>query len=335
VSSAPLVSVIVATRDRTDLLADCLDSLLAQTYPADRTQLVVVDNAPSDERTALLVETRYSGRVRYVREDVPGLAVAHNRGVLAAGGSILAFTDDDVRADPQWLAALVAGFTEDPLVGCVTGMILPVEVRTPAQHLLHRHGGFAKGDAVRVFDPASPPADDPLFPFTAGKFGSGANMAFRADVLASLGGFDPATGVGTPARGGDDLLAFFRTVVRGHRLVYRPDAVVHHHLRETDEAVARQVHGYGVGLGAFLAAAVAREPRALPALLKRVPGGLRYALELTRGGKADGAADPAQDGGGAKPWPATLVRLERRGMLAGPFAYVRSRWTVGRALRGR
>ncbi|MYW00114.1 glycosyltransferase, partial [Streptomyces sp. SID3343] len=277
--TGPRVSVVVATRERPDLLAVCLGTLHRQTHPD--VEVIVVDNAPTTDRTASVVRGGRSGLVRYVREPRAGLAVAHNRGIAEAGGELVAFTDDDVLADPDWVASLVAGFDRPERPACVTGLILPAELRTPAQLTLHHHGGYAKGLRPVLYGADNPP-EDPLFPFTAGRFGSGANMAFRADVLRAMGGFDPATGVGTPARGGDDLLAFFRTIVRGHRIAYEPGALVWHRHRTEPAAVARQVRGYGTGLGAYLTAAVLREPATLGPLLRRLPAGLRHALERTR-----------------------------------------------------
>jgi GT2 family glycosyltransferase len=309
--STPRVSVVVATRERPDLLAVCLRSLHQQTYPD--LELIVVDNAPSTDRTASVVRGGRAGLVRYVREPRAGLAVAHNRGIAEATGELLAFTDDDVSADPDWIAALVAGFDRVERPACVTGLILPAELRTAGQLMLHHHGGHTKGFRPVVYGADAPP-QDPLFPFTAGRFGSGANMAFRADVLRAMGGFDPATGVGTPARGGDDLLAFFRTIVRGHRIAYQPSALVWHRHRTEPGAAARQVRGYGTGLGAYLTAAVLREPATLGALLRRLPAGLRHALERTR---APGPADPHR--------PVRFTGLERRALAGGPLAYLHAR----------
>ncbi|QMU80537.1 glycosyltransferase family 2 protein [Streptacidiphilus sp. PB12-B1b] len=330
---APLITVVIATRERPELLARCLASVRALRYP--RIEVVVVDNDPVTDATGTLIRDTCADLVRYVREPVRGLAAAHNRGLAEARGEIVAFTDDDVVLDPDWLRAIAAGFADadgaaaDPRVGCVTGLILPARLRTRTQVMLEAHGGFTKGFEQRRWRLDQPPADEPLFPFTAGRFGSGANMAFRAEALRRLGGFDPATGTGTPAKGGDDLLAFFRAVVNGHHLVYQPEAVVWHHHRERPEDLDNQAFGYGAGLGAYLTAAVAREPRMLPALLRRLPGGIRYALRDT-GARPD-PADPSGDGGEARhahAWPARLSRLQRRGLLYGPVGYLRSRRLV-------
>nr|WP_229832461.1 glycosyltransferase [Streptomyces narbonensis] len=320
----PRTSVVVATRERPEQLARALDSLLAQDHPDH--ELIVVDNAPRTTDTHDLVTGKYADRVRYVCEDTPGLAVAHNTGAAAADGEVLAFTDDDVIADPHWLTALTEPFAADPGLGCVTGLILPARLGTPAQVLLESHGGFAKGFAPRLYDPARPPADEPLFPFTAGSFGSGANMAFRASALKKAGGFDPATGTGTPARGGDDLYAFVAVLSAGFRLRYTPEALVWHHHRETWQDLRNQAYGYGAGLTAYLTATLVRSPRLLPALLARLPRGLAHARALTaqRGGAAEGGV-PGEHGTQHHPWPRTLSRLERRGMLYGPIGYAKAR----------
>ncbi|MFJ7130255.1 glycosyltransferase [Streptomyces sp. NPDC098101] len=320
----PRASVVVATRERPEQLARALDSLLAQDHPDF--ELIVVDNAPRTGATHALVTRTYGDRVRYVREDVPGLAVAHNTGLAAADGTVVAFTDDDVIADPHWLTALTEPFAADPGLGCVTGLILPARLATPAQVLLESHGGFAKGFAPRLYDPARPPADEPLFPFTAGSFGSGANMAFRADALRRAGGFDPATGTGTAAKGGDDLYAFVAVLSAGFRLRYTARALVWHHHRDTWQDLRNQAYGYGAGLTAYLTATLVRRPRLLPALLARLPRGLAHARTMTaqRGEAPDGGV-PGEHGTHHHPWPRSLSRLERRGMFYGPLGYAKAR----------
>jgi GT2 family glycosyltransferase len=325
----PYTSVVVATRERAGQLARALDSLLAQDHP--RFEIVVVDNAPVTSETRELIERKYAERVRYVREPVPGLAVAHNTGLAAARGEVVAFTDDDVVADPSWLTELTAPFAADPGLGCSTGLILPARLTTPAQVLLESHGGFAKGFTPRTYDPARPPGDEPLFPFTAGRFGSGANMAFRTAALRSVGGFDPATGAGTAARGGDDLYGFVRVLAQGHRLRYTPSALVWHHHRETWQDLETQAYGYGAGLTAYLTAVLVNRPALLPAFLAKLPRGLAHARALTAVRETEGGGAPGDHDTRTHPWPRRLSRLQRRGMVYGPVGYLRAR----RALRTR
>ncbi|MFE9650468.1 glycosyltransferase family 2 protein [Streptomyces sp. NPDC006365] len=316
----PFVSVIVATHNRPELLRDCLNSLLRMNYP--RFEVIVVDNAPADDASERLIREEYGRRLRYIREPTAGLARAHNRGLAAAHGRIAAFTDDDTLVDPDWLSAVVESFAQDPAISCVTGLIVPAELETAAQAALERHGQFAKGYVRRTWSLHDPP-EDPLFPFTAGRFGSGTNMAFLVEPLRGRLGFDPATGTGTPAYGGDDLLAFFRVLTAGHTIAYQPDAIVWHRHRRAPEALDNQAFGYGAGLGAYLTGALLHEPRMIPALLRRLPRGIRYATSRAHG---RAQLDTA--------WSRRLALLELRGLLYGPFGYLRShrlnRTTSGR-----
>ncbi len=311
---APFATVVVATRDRPDRLADCLESLLALEYP--QYEVVVVDNAPRTEAAAELVRDSFAARgVRYVREERPGLAVAHNRGVEEARGSVVAFTDDDVLVDRLWLLELARAFEAGENVGCVTGLILPSELETSAQLVLEHFSRLAKGFSRQLFDTGANRPASQLFPYAAGLFGSGANMAFSAEALRRVGGFDPATGTGTRARGGDDLAAFFDVVSLGYTLVYEPAALVRHrHARDAD--LRRQLFDYGAGLTAYLTRTVVGRPARMLDIARRVPRGLAHGL----------GRRSTRNAGWQALVPRELVRAERRGMLYGPFGYLAARW---------
>ena len=117
---APAVTVVVCTRDRPELLARCLDGLAAQAPPPE--DVLVVDNAPSDDRTAKLCAER---GVRYVEEPCPGLDFARNRAVREATGEVLAFVDDDVVPDGGWLEGVRSVWRDHPDAGAMTGQVLP------------------------------------------------------------------------------------------------------------------------------------------------------------------------------------------------------------------
>lgn len=308
-AEAPPATVVVATRERPSPLARCLAALAALEYPD--VEVIVVDNAPRTDATRD-VTASFPG-VRCVREDVPGLAAAHNRGLAEAGGAVVAFTDDDVVVDRHWLAELVAPFRADARVACVTGLIAPAALDTPEQMWQEEYWGFDKGFARRVF--AFGDRGEPLHPYAAGSFGSGASMAFRTDVLRSLGGFDPALGAGAPGFGGDDLAAFFDVLAAGHRLVYEPAAVAYHEHRREYDALRAQAYGYGAGLTAYLTKLVVDRPGRAATLAWRAPRGVAHALGAR---SAKNARRPAG-------YPRELTWIERRGMLHGPFAYLRGR----------
>ena len=306
--------VVIATRERPERLAECLASVLAGELVPER--VVVVDNAPTTTRTAELVAelAATEPRLRYVREDRPGLARAHNAALPHVLTPLVAFTDDDVLVDSRWLSRLVDGFT-DPAVACVTGLIAPRELDTLPQQWVEGNATYDKGLQRRVFDADAHRPADRLFPYTAGAFGSGANMAFRTDYLRARRGFDAALGTGTVALGGDDLAAFYDVVRDGRRLVYEPGAIVLHQHYADYAALRRQTYGYGAGLGAHLMRCLLTDPRLLVALVTAAPTALRRATTIVRPPVANGLP----------PYPADLSRQQLRGLVSGPVRYLRSR----------
>jgi glycosyltransferase involved in cell wall biosynthesis len=245
------VTAAVCTRNRSAQLPECLEALLALDYPADLLDIVVVDNAPGDDSTRRVV-AGYP-RVRYVREPRPGLDWARNRAILESRADIIAYTDDDVSVERNWVRALAAAFRDEPDAMCVTGLVVPDAVDTHAQALFERYGGFGRGFERGVFrvDVKGGHSAARLFGGT-GRFGTGANMAFRREFFGEAGLFDPALDVGTPTNGGGDLDMFFRVLKSGHALVYEPAAVVRHRHRREYAALRTQIANNGIGFYAYL-----------------------------------------------------------------------------------
>ena len=311
----PSAAVIITTCGATEQLVRTIDSALSQDYPDF--EVVVVDNRPATSRVRTLMCERFPGvrSLRYVAETRGGLSRARNAGLGATSADIVAFTDDDVLLDYRWLSSLVAGFAVTERVACVTGLILPVELATPAQILLEEFGGFAKGFQIRVWDRDRNRLDHPLYPYTVGIFGSGASAAFRRSALLGLGGFDNHLGAGTLARGGEDLDIYTRVVLEGQRLVYEPAALLRHaHVREM-AALSRQIKNYGIGLSAMLTKHLVEDSVTRRELVRRLPSGLAYALSPSSPKHANKSAQ----------YPLRLTLTEFAGMAYGPVGYLRSR----------
>lgn len=319
---APLVSVIVSSRERPEQLAVCLHSLMSLRYP--HYEVVVVDNAPRTNATINLIQelSQAAPFIRYVREDCPGLSWARNRGIMVAKGEILAFTDDDVVVDPYWLTSLAKEFGTAEDVACVTGLALPLELESPAQFLFEAHGGFNKGCTRRVFTPQRKNyySEMPLYPYTAGRFGAGVSMAFKADFLRQVGGFDPALGGSGLSRNGQDIAMFHQVIFRGYHLVYQPGALLYHLHRRDYAGLCKQVYGYAIGISASLTKAVLENPLHLIDLFTKLPYGLYFIF---------GPRSP-KNRKRSKDYPKELTTLELKGMLYGPFAYILSRITASR-----
>ena len=249
VSAWPSVTVAVCTRDRTEDLTRCLDSLARLAYPAH--EVLVVDNAPTTDGTRILIE-QHGGAVRYVREPRPGLDWARNRAIAEATGDVVAFTDDDVVVDPCWVGAISAAFAADSSAAAVTGLVLPAELHTEAQVLFERYRSFGRGfQRRRVLARQGEGALAARYGL-AGDYGTGANMAFRRELFDRIGPFDPALDVGTPARGGGDLEMFFRLLKEGHVLVYEPKAIVRHRHRRTLSELRGQITDHGISFSAYV-----------------------------------------------------------------------------------
>jgi GT2 family glycosyltransferase len=313
-SPAPRADVVVATKDRPAMLRECLESILRGSVKPER--VIVVDNASASSETAELVRqlAKQEPSVLYVREDEPGLARAHNAALPYVNSPVVAFTDDDVVVDEQWLKRIVQVFADDESVACVTGIIAPRELDTLPQQWVEGNVIYDKGLQRRTFD-SSQPSSDPLFPYTAGAFGSGANMAFRASFLRKHGGFDEALGAGTIAMGGDDLAAFYDVISSGNRLVYEPAAIALHQHPRQYAALKRQSYGYGVGLGAHLTRCLLKSPGMALVFLRHAPAVIRRGTDVIR---------PATVGE-LPPYPRELSRVLWKGLASGPGRFLLSR----------
>ncbi|MEG3938932.1 glycosyltransferase [Microcoleus sp. S36b_A3] len=240
----PPISVVICTRDRTDLLKGALEAIMAIDYP-DR-EIIVIDNAPANTSTAELV-ARFP--VRYVKEERPGLDWARNRGIAEAAHEIVAFTDDDVRPDAGWLRGMAAGFA-DPEIMAVSGLVAPAELETEAQiQFEFGYGGMLQALHRFKVDGSKLSVRELLW---ATAYGVGANMAFRRQVFADVGTFDPALDVGTPTRGGGDIEMFHRILAKGYSTFYEPRAFVWHLHRRSGEALSKQLRDNGRSFGAYL-----------------------------------------------------------------------------------
>jgi len=310
----PQATIVINSCAASERLAQTVISALGQDYP--NPSVMVVDNRPATSGIESFLSKRLGEetRLQFVAAPIAGLGRARNAGLRAGGTAIVAFTDDDVVLDPGWLGWLVAGFDAAEHVGCVTGLIVPLELETPAQLFMEEFSGLAKGFEQRIWDRDEHRLEDPLYPYTVGLFGSGASAAFRREVLLGIGGFDPHLGIGTPAIGGEDIDLYTRMVLAGHRIVYQPASLLRHLHRREMSSVDRQIRGYGAGLTAMLTKHLLTDRTTRRAVLRRVPAGVRHALS------------PRSPKNARKPAEFTLRQslLEWAGMAYGPIGYLRS-----------
>lgn len=224
--SAPLprVTIVVPARNASAEIGRCVKALVAQEYPPGLRRILVVDN-DSEDGTA---EEAAAAGAEVVRETrVRSSYAARNRGIAAADGEWVAFTDADCAPTPGWLAGLFS----DPIgleFGAVLGEVAALEGDTPVQRLTERHGIMRH--AVTM-----PHKGLPCF--------STANVAVRLPLLRDLGGFREDVRFF-----GDMELSWRMQIERGAKLLFRPDAIVLHRHRRSWGALWRQAvqHGRGV-----------------------------------------------------------------------------------------
>lgn len=196
-----MISVIIPTRDRAHLLRDALRSLVDQTLPNDRFEVIVIDNGSSDNTQSVIQDfQQVLCNLKSVYESSPGLHVGRHAGADAALGDVLVFADDDIVASPKWLQSYYDAFTNNADLMMAGGNNLPMFLEEPPAWLLRlwnrgQVGGFKAIPALSVCD----------FSNGASHFSPsyvwGCNLAVRNCLLKEAGGFHPD---GMPA----DLIRF-------------------------------------------------------------------------------------------------------------------------------
>ena len=216
------ITVIIATYNRAEMLADAVESVLAQDAGGLSFELIVVDNN-SPDNTRQVVESyiaRGHKNLRYLFEGQQGVAHARNKALSHARAPIIAFTDDDVRVAPDWLKMIKRALDEHPEVDCVGGKVLPLWRKEPPAWLTNKHWSplalVDYGEKIIYTN-----TDWPLCLVTA-------NLAFRREVFDRIGLFEPACqrvkdGIGS-TEDHELQLRFWNTGGQG---LYDPRLVVH------------------------------------------------------------------------------------------------------------
>jgi glycosyltransferase involved in cell wall biosynthesis len=130
------ISIVIPTYNRSATLSLTLQSLATQNYPANSFEIIVVDNASTDNTKTLVQETinKYIGiQIRYIYESRQGVHYARNTGAIESAFDFLYFTDDDVIADKDLLSEIIKPVLLNPDVACVTGKVLPIWEVPPPQ----------------------------------------------------------------------------------------------------------------------------------------------------------------------------------------------------------
>lgn len=210
------ISIILCTCGRARDLESTLASLACVAVPAPRrVELLVVENgAESGARAIVAGFHPPSIRVAYHFIPTVGKSRALNHAVGLATGTVLLFTDDDVRFPEHWIERMCTPILQGRADAVAGGVALAPSLLRPWMN--HTHRAWLANTA----DYLSPTAPSEM---------CGANMAVRRDVLLEIGGFDPELGPGVTA-GGEESLASWQIRQAGYRVAGAFDVAVEHHL---------------------------------------------------------------------------------------------------------
>ncbi len=222
----PFISIILCTRGARPSLTQCIEQLAAQ--DCRRFEILLVLNGPPDEEFSRAVAHL---PVRLLNEPRRGVCNARNHAVPQAKGDILAFVDDDISTEPQWLHELAKGF-EDPNVACVTGRVIPAGRLYLANERADRYYASERALTSWTLD-----ASDPnWYQYILGEpVGFGCNMAFRKEFLEKHALFPSDLGAGSLIGACDEFYMFVQVVKRGFRIRHVPTAAVTHFFEADDD----------------------------------------------------------------------------------------------------
>lgn len=242
-SAAPLVSVIVCTRNRGDNVLMTAQTVLACDFP--NFELLIVDQSEEDNtHQALLPLCDQEPRLRYFHLKVAGKSNALNYARQQAQGTYLLLTDDDCEVASDWIRVMVEAFEANPEVGCIFGDVQAAPCASEAGYIpdnpiLHSHTIHRLRDFLRMPDKQH--------------FGIGANMGLRKESIEALSGWDPCSGPGSMFGTGDDHDVAVRMLLAGFRVHFCAESHVLHYGLRRWENVGRDIRRIAFGFGAFFA----------------------------------------------------------------------------------
>jgi cellulose synthase/poly-beta-1,6-N-acetylglucosamine synthase-like glycosyltransferase len=299
----PACTVVVCTRNRPELLNQCLAAVSKLEY--GKFDILVVDNGSGDERTREVAAFWGAG---YVLEPAVGASRARNRGARMSQAEIVAYLDDDAIPEAGWLSGLALEF-RDPRVMAATGQIRTLSVARDGEEIHASVGDFERGHERLIVDLQ----EKHWFELSNfGGLGDG-NMAFRRRAFECWPGFHLSLGPGTPLNFCEEHHAFFSLIDKGYRVVYTPDAIVHHSsvLRTLPELQTRRLAQLSAST-AYAMLMLVEQPAYRWATLK-------YFLQAIAGRRRRWRCPPSE------PVPPVSPLKILRALLAGPFLYAQAR----------
>lgn len=244
----PMVSVVVPTHNRRVMLQAGLESLLQQTYPRDRYEVIVVDDGSSDDTQTMVqgMQERSNGLIHYLYQEQAGPAMARDRGFREGRGEVIAFIDSDCTAHSGWLEQGVRTLQKDEKLGLLSGRVDPMPDRqiTFFSRIIHQE------------------AEHPFY--------QTCNIFYRRKALEQVGGFNPFFRYFKHFKnyvlGGEDTDLAWRVKDAGWKSGFADGALVYH---EVERLTPFQYLRFDPGRSRLLPYLLARIPKLRDYMFKR------------------------------------------------------------------
>ncbi|ULQ57424.1 glycosyltransferase [Flavihumibacter rivuli] len=212
------ISAVICTYNRDRYINMALDSLAGQDLSRDQYEVIVIDNHSTDNTAAIVKEFMANHpelNIRYVFEPRKGLSFARNRGWQEAQSPIITYIDDDARAVPGFLQAILEMFREYPDAVGAGGRVVPAyeSGHEPVWMSTYLNGFVGKvefGEEPKVFEGKM-------------KYPAGCNMTYKRSIIDQAGGFNNDLTFRS-----DDKYIYYKVTAISNKVYYTPKAIVHH-----------------------------------------------------------------------------------------------------------
>ncbi len=232
----PATSLVICTRNRPQLLSETVDSILAGSQVP--TEIVIVDQSLQPHPTLATFQPDRACTLRYIWSQSRGLSCARNEGLRAVQHEWIAIVDDDMYVHHDWFSVLMCALINAGPKAVVTGQVRASESEVA--------GGFVPS-TIEDQTPAVYQGRVLIEVLSAG------NMALSCAAIEEVGVFDERLGAGARFRSAEDNDLGYRLLEAGYRVLYVPEAIVHHRAWRSEREYVPLRWSYGYGRGAFFA----------------------------------------------------------------------------------
>src|SRR5215467_12376425 len=220
----PKLSVVIPTKNRAALLAECIERIESQTVSRDQYEVIVIDNDSIDEtRIVLEQKTKLHPNLKFGVQEKPGAAATRNAGLRLANSDLILFVDDDVQAESSLIEAHIESHRKNPNASVIGAVSMPWgDTSDPFLRYLRDH---------RILNPYTPSKGPIDFSYY-----HTCNVSTPTNVLLNVGGFNEAFQI----YGMEDIELGYRLQKAGSRMVFAPDAkAIHYRFPEYDDFIER------------------------------------------------------------------------------------------------